>query len=134
MQAEMTEAQDLARAEARLPRWMVACATLGVLTALLKEGARFAAGFALGAGLAIMAFCWLHRAVEALMSAGNSRVPKWVVGKFLMRYPLAFATVLIFYRTGWLPFMGILAGFFVPVAGAMIEGAVQLGEGLRHHG
>ena len=95
---------------------------------------RIAVGFALGAALGILNYYWLHEAVEMLAKASQSRVPKLLVAKFLIRYPLAFALVFFFFKTGWLPPMAILAGLFVPVAGLLIEGIVQLGDGLvsRH--
>jgi hypothetical protein len=157
---------DLARAEQRLPRWMMGCATAGLLTALLMGQGRFGFGFALGAALAILNYYWLHEAVETLMGGGRgglgppgsaekltaigsgglgppaeerlrppgpatvrAKVPKSAVAKFLLRYPLAFGAVFAFYRTGWLPFMAVLAGFFVPVAGVLVEAFIQLVEG-----
>jgi hypothetical protein len=141
---------DLARAEQRLPRWMMGCATVGLLAALLRGQGRFSLGFALGAALAILNYYWLHAAVETLMGGGRgglappaeerfgppgpatarARIPKSAVAKFLLRYPLAFAAIFAFYRTGWLPFMAVLAGFFVPVAGVLLEAVIQLVEGL----
>ncbi len=131
MQMETMPAEDLARAEARLLRWMAACTVAGLVGALLGGQVRFAAGFMMGAALAILNYFWLHQAVEALMKAGQSRPSKFVAAKFLMRYPLAFAAVFVFYRSGGLPFTAILAGLFVPAAGVLIEGAVQLREGFR---
>lgn len=133
MSAETTPATDLIRAEARLPRWMTAWAILGTLVALFAGRGQVAAGFALGAGLAILNYYWLHQAIEALFNAGHARVPRWLVVKFVVRYPLAFAGVYVFYRTGWLPFQAILAGLFVPVAGVLVEGIFQIREGLRFH-
>jgi hypothetical protein len=49
-----------------------------------------------------------------------------VLARFVVRYPLAFASVYLFYRTGWLPFAAVLAGLFVPVGGVLIEALVQL--------
>jgi hypothetical protein len=122
---------DLTQAEARLPRWMMglACAvTVGVLS---LGHVRFGAGFAVGAGLAILSYLWLHQAVEALMSAGQVRPPKRVFAKVFVRYPLAFAAVYLFYRTGWLPATAILAGLFVPVGGVLIEGVILIRDGLK---
>ncbi len=165
---------DLAKAEQRLPRWMLGCATVGLLAALLMGQGRFGLGFALGAALAILNYYWLHEAVETLMGDGRrglsppdeerlspparaekltaagrgglsspdeerlsppvpatvrARVPKSAVAKFLVRYPLAFGAVFAFYKTGWLPFVAVLAGFFVPVAGVLVEAFIQLVEG-----
>jgi len=103
---------------------------VGLLGALLMGQGRFCLAFALGAALAILNYYWLRQAVEALMTSGQPRVSKSVMAKFLLRYPLAFAAVFVFYRTAWLPFLAVLAGFFVPVAGVLVEAVVQIREGL----
>jgi hypothetical protein len=130
MQTETIQTPELARAEARLPRWMMLCGLLALIAILLCRQFMIAIGFALGAALGILNYYWLHKAVEVLAKAGQPRVPKWVLAKFLIRYPLAFGLVFFFFKTGWLPPMSILAGLFVPVAGILIEAIVQLGGGL----
>jgi hypothetical protein len=130
MQTEIIQASELARAEARLPRWMMLCGFLALTVILLCGQLRIAMGFALGAAMGILNYYWLHEAVEALMKAGQSRIPKSVVAKFLIRYPVAFGLVLVVFKTGWLPPVAILSGLFVPVAGVLIEAIIQLGEGL----
>ena len=134
MPTETIQTPELARAEARLPRWMMLCGLLALLVILVCRQFTIALGFALGAALGILNYYWLHEAVETLVQAGKSRIPKLVVAKFLIRYPLAFGLVLVFFKTGWLPPMAILAGLFVPVAGVLIEAIIQLGDGLvsRH--
>ena len=131
MQAETTQKTDPAQAEARLPRWMAAIAAAGALAAALAGQGRFAAGFAVGAALAILSYCWLHQAVEKLLAAAPERLPWGVVAKFALRYPLALGAVYVFYRTGWLDHRAILAGLFVPVGGAFLEAVVQIREGWR---
>lgn len=131
MQKETISTIELARAEARLPHWMTAGAFVGALVMLLAGYSRAAAGFAVGSALAILNYFWLHQVVETLMTAGQARVPKRVVAKFAARYPLIFAGVYLFYRTGWLPVVAILAGLFVPVGGILIEAVFQIYEGLR---
>jgi hypothetical protein len=130
MQTEIIQAPELARAEARMPRWMMLCGFLAIIVILLCGQYRIAVSFALGAALGILNYYWLHEAVEALVTAGQSRIPKSVVAKFLIRYPVAFGLVLVFFKTRWLPPMAILAGLFVPVAGLLIEAIIQLGDGL----
>ncbi len=135
MHREMTIPDPaLAQAEARLPRWMMGLACAGTVGILLAGYGRFSAGFALGSALSILGYSWLHQAVEVLMSAGQARPAKRVIVKFFLRYPLAFAGVYVFYRTGWLPFAAILAGLFVPAGGVMIEAVVQLRDGLKTQG
>jgi len=131
MQTEIIQALELARAEARMPRWMMLCGFLTLIVILVCRQFTIAIGFALGAALGILNYYWLHDAVEALVKAGQSRIPKSVVAKFLIRYPVAFGLVLVFFKTGWLPPMAILGGLFVPVAGVLIEAIIQLGDGLR---
>jgi ATP synthase I chain len=110
---------------------MIALALGGTVAAAAVEGARFGTGFALGAALAILNYFWLHQAIETLMSAGQGRVSGWVVAKFALRYPLAIAGLYLFYKTGWLPFTGVLAGLFTPVGGVLVESLFQIGEGFR---
>ncbi len=115
----------------RLPRWMAAFALGGVAATFLAGSLRIAAGFALGAALGMLNYFWLHRAVETLLSQDRARLPKSVLAKFALRYPLAFGAVYLFYRTGWLPFAALLAGLFVPVGGVLVEAAVQIRQGWR---
>ena len=133
MQAETLQILELARAEARMARWMMLCGFLALMVILLCRQFMIAFGFALGAALGILNYYWLHEAVQVLVRAGQSRIPKLVVAKFLIRYPLAFGLVIVFFKTGWLPPIAILAGLFVPVAGVLIEAIIQLGDGLVSH-
>jgi hypothetical protein len=130
MQTETIQIPDLARAEARLPRWMALCGVVALIVMLLYRQGMIAVGFSLGAALGILNYYWLHEAVAALSNAGQARIPKLLVVKFLIRYPLAFGVVILFFKTRWLPPMAILAGLFVPVAGLLIEAIVQIGSGL----
>jgi hypothetical protein len=133
MQTESIQIPELARAEARLPRWMILCGFFALVVILLCRQFMMAIGFGLGAALGILNYYWLHEAVEALAKAGQNRVLKLLVAKLLIRYPLAFGLVFLFFKTGWLPPMSILAGLFVPVAGVLIEAIVQIGDGLVSH-
>jgi hypothetical protein len=134
MQTDTIQTPELARADARMPRWMMLCGLLALMAILWRRQFMIAIGFALGAALGILNYYWLHKAVEMLAKAGQSRIPKSVVAKFLIRYPLAFGLVFFFFKTGWLPPMAVLAGLFVPVAGVLIEAIIQLADGLasRH--
>jgi ATP synthase I chain len=108
-------------AEARLPRWMGAIAGLGVLVFLALGRGLMAGAFALGAGISILGYLWLAQAVKAALNASEKGVPRRVLLNLVLRYPLAFGAVLIFYETHWLPFTGVLAGLLVPFAGALVE-------------
>lgn len=128
-----TPVTDLARLEMHLPRLMLGLAAAGTLGILLSARLTLGAGFALGAGLAILNYRWLHQAVEALMTAGQTRPPRTLYAKFLLRYPLAFAAIFIFYKTGWLPFRAILAGLFVPLGAVLIESLILVRNGWKIH-
>jgi hypothetical protein len=114
--------------EKKLLRWMMVLA--GVVTAALLVSARIrmAAGFGLGAAVAIAGFWWLARAVRsALDAASGGRAKRKGIGFFFfLRYPLALGAVLLIYKTHWLPLLAVLAGMFVPLAGAIFESLVQL--------
>ena len=110
---------------------MMAVAFVFATSILVSGHGKLSAGFALGAGLAIVNYYWLHEAIQSLFDSKRAGIPKAVVAKFAVRYPLAFATVYLFYRTGWLPFGAVLVGLFVPVAGALIEAGFQIREVLR---
>ena len=125
---------NLDPAERRLPRWMMAVAAAGALAALLTRHGRLAAGFALGATVGILAYAWLHQGVAAALDLRQSRVPKGMVLKLAVRYPLALGVLYLVYRTGWLPFEALVAGLLVPAAGAFIECLYQAGQGLLGSG
>ena len=129
IQTDMTMGWE--QAEARLPRWMLVLAAAGTVAILCSTHVRFGAGFAIGAGLGILNYLWLHHIVEALVKAGRVRPPKSALLKVFVRYPLMFAGVYLFYKSGWLPFTGVLAGLFVPVGAVLIEAMLLLREGFR---
>lgn len=111
---------------------MTGFAIAGTLATLLIEDARSSAGFALGAAMALAGYSWLHKAVVSLMNAGRERPSKLMLGKLLVRYPLAIAVIFVFYRENWLPIEAVMLGLFVPVAGALAESVFQIGLALRH--
>ena len=111
---------------------MAGVAVAGVVAALLVVDVRTAGGFALGAGVALLGYSWLHKAVVTMMDAGRERPSKLMVGKIVIRYPLAIAAVFVFYRENWLPFQAVLAGLFVPVAGVVAESLYQVSLAFRH--
>lgn len=111
---------------------MAAFAVAGVAISLLALELRFAAGLALGAAASILAYYWLRQTVRVLLDSGRPRVPKMVVVKYVLRYPLALGAVYLFYRTGWLPFEAVVAGLFAPVVGVVAESIVQIAMALRN--
>ena len=115
----------------RLPRWMAAVAIAGGLLLLASGRAHSAAGFSLGALAAILAYAWLHQAVATALRTTDGQTPRGTLLKFAMRYPLLIVVVVLFYQTGWLPLGAVIAGLFVPLAGALIECGIFLAGSLR---
>jgi len=127
----MIPAPDLARAEARMPRWMVAIALVVSLAALVAGSPRVALGFAVGALFGILNYLWLHETVVALMDAEKARVPKIVAFKMVVRYPLCWAVMFWFCKVHWSPALAVVSGLLVPGAGALIESLVLIAKGWR---
>jgi hypothetical protein len=109
---------------------MALIASLGVAVALATRRLPFAAGLALGAGVAILAYVWLRQAVRRALELEAGRFPKGLVFKLVLRYPLVLTAVYLFYTTHWLPFQAILLGLFVPLAAAGAECLFQLGAAM----
>ncbi|HEV2233918.1 MAG TPA: ATP synthase subunit I [Terriglobia bacterium] len=127
----MIQAPDLVRAEARMPRWMYAIALAGTIMTLLLGSPRAAVGFSVGALFGILNYFWIHQAVVAMMNAEKARVPKGIVIKMLLRYPLCFAGIFLIYRTGWSPILAVVGGLLVPGAGVLMESLFLIGAGFR---
>ena len=115
----------------RLPRWMLAVGVAASLAAGVLGGWRFGAGFAMGAAVAILAYRWLHLAIEAALDSGQPRLPLSVMLRLAARYPLLLGVVALAYRTGWLPPRAVMAGLFVPLVGALAECVLLASEALR---
>jgi ATP synthase I subunit len=130
--AGMIQAPELVRAEARMPRWMYAIALGGALCTLLLGSGRAAVGFSVGALSGILNYFWIHQAVVALMNAESARVPRSIVIKMVVRYPLCFAGMFLFYKTGWSPILAIIAGLLVPGVGVLTESLFLIGASFRH--
>jgi hypothetical protein len=120
----MTEA-ELKKAEFRMPRWMAALLVAACAWFLVRSEWRFSLGLALGGVAGILNYRWLYEAMKSMLSASQGKVPRPVLVKLLLRYPLMFGGVFFFYWTGWLPFNGVIAGLFIPVGGMLLEGGLQ---------
>jgi hypothetical protein len=116
---------------ARLPRSIAGASVAAVLACLAAGNARFAAGLALGCGVALLGYWWLYRGVRAAFDSGSSRAPVGVFIRLALRYPVAIGAVILFDRTGWLPARAVMAGLFAPLAGVLIEGALLAARSLR---
>lgn len=129
--AESSSSRAIDSMLVRLPRWIAGVSAATVIGSLLAGQGRFAAGLALGCGVALVGYWWLHRGIRAAFDSGSARAPLGVFVRLALRYPVAIGAVLLFDRTGWLPARAVMAGLFAPVAGVLIECAVLAAQSLR---
>ncbi|HEV2425352.1 MAG TPA: ATP synthase subunit I [Terriglobia bacterium] len=129
--ADWASAWTLDSTLACLPRSIAGVSAAAVLACLLAEQARFAAGLALGCGVALLGYWWLYRGIRAAFASGEARAPIGVFVRLALRYPVAIGAVLLFDRTGWLPARAVMAGLFAPLGGLVIEFMVLAVQSLR---
>lgn len=124
-----------AGAYGRIFRLMIAIVlvTAPVLLYLLRW--RFAAGFLLGAGVALLNFYWLKSAVSGLadvVTQTGRPSTGGIVAKSLLRYGLLAIVVYGIFRGSGEVVHGFFAGLFVPVAAMVCEAAYEAWSALRH--
>ena len=123
------------RAYARMARFLLGLAMLGVATLAVALGWRVGASFALGAAIAGVNFYWLKRTVSALAERvtqpGSSKPGRGVVVRFGLRYALVVLAVYAIFRSSWLSLYGLLAGLLLPVAAIACEAAYEMYVALR---
>jgi len=96
-----------------------------VLSAFLAPW-RVTAGLALGGALALFNQHWLRTSVEAVFEgAGAARPPKMRAARYVLRYAVVAALVLLAYQTGVVSLVATLAGMCAVVAGLLAEGFRQ---------
>jgi len=124
-----------ANALPRITRFMPVLAVLGTAVLAWRVSWAFAAGFALGCGLAYLNFSWLKRVVNALgeraTSARSSERGGRVFARFLLRYVLIAAAAYAILKISRQSLFGMLAGLFLPVAAIGCEAGYELYVALR---
>jgi len=127
--------------EGALPRIQCSMLVLAVLlpvAAWWRFGWHWALGLACGCAVAYFNFRWLKLGVEGLadriVSTGQPRSGKGIVGRFLIRYVLMGLAAYGILTVSPASLYGLLAGLFLPVAAiaceAAYEGYVALARGL----
>jgi len=125
----MRESEETtAQIERRLLRWMIILGVASVVGVAATMSGRSAIGVAIGGAIAILGYAWLLDAMAAVLSAESARITKKLVFKLILRYPILLGALYLFYRTKWLPLEAVLAGLFVPLAGAVVECIYQVGK------
>jgi ATP synthase I chain len=114
----------------RIPRFMIVLSLLFTAVAWLRFGWRMALGFACGSAIAYLNFCWLERVVAALAdrvtSTGQPPSGRGVVARFLFRYLLLALGGYVIFSFSPASLYGLLAGWFLPVAGIACEAVYEL--------
>ncbi len=133
METLRTDTSLLWSGEAYWPRWMGALALVSAFGVLGRWGGAAAAAFSLGALVGILSYHWLHNGISRVLDDPSREVPRRLVTKVLLRYPLVLGLVVLVFWTGWLPTLGVVAGLFVPVGGILMAVIVQILAQLRSH-
>ena len=119
----------------RITRMMPVLAVLGTAFVAWRVSWPFAAGFALGCGIAYLNFYWLKRVVNALAdrvtSGSRSESGRPAFTRFLLRYALIAAAGCAILRVSTQSLYGMLAGLFLPVAAIACEAAYEIYAALR---
>jgi ATP synthase I chain len=93
-------------------------------------GWRMALGVALGGALCLLNIRWLSGSVRAILGQAamtqSGRVPSGAASKFILRYLVIAAAIVIALSTGYFHPLGIGIGFAAFVGGVMIEAVYQL--------
>src|SRR5215510_2123284 len=94
------------------------------------SGWRMALGAMLGGALCLFNIRWLGGSVRAILSKAavtqSGRVPPFTASKFILRYFIIAAVIVIALSTGFFHPLGIGIGFAAFAGGVMIEAAYQL--------
>jgi hypothetical protein len=122
---------DLAKTEAHMLRWMAILAISATFAILLRGHFQASVAFGIGALLGMLNFHWLAKTVTVLLDAQVNRVSRKVAILMVVRYPLAFAGLVIMYYAGGLPLLPMIAGLLVPGGGVFLESLLLIGAGLR---
>src|SRR5262245_58292399 len=103
---------------------------VALIAGRLLVGWRMALGVALGGALCLLNVRWLSGSVRAILSKAvmtqSGRVPPFTASKFILRYFVIAAAIVIALLTGYFHPLGIGIGFAAFAGGVMIEAFYQL--------
>lgn len=114
---------DSQAVERRVWRNILGVLAVAVLIAAVFAELPFILGLALGGGLALLNYRWLHSSLRAILGTGSTHAPPGTSMKFIVRWLLIATLGWAANRTGYFDAVGILAGLFAPAAAVMIEAA-----------
>jgi len=140
----MMDYSDLARAgslwaaqdsRAVVQRVWYAAPAVGILmvaAALIGFRWNDAVGVAVGAGLALVNFWFLHTSLESILGAGHETAPRGTSVMLLLRWFVVAVAAYAIHRTGWASGGGIVVGLLAPAGAVMLEAVYQLLCALAH--
>jgi hypothetical protein len=116
--------------ERRLQRNAYIVIGVAVIAGYFLSGWRMALGALLGGALCLFNVRWLSGSVRAILNTAvttqNGRVPPFTASKFILRYFVIAAAIVIALWTGYFHPLGIGVGFAAFAGGAIIDAAYQL--------
>ena len=103
---------------------------VSLIAGCFLAGWRMALGVALGGALCLLNIRWLSGSVRAILGQAamtqSGRVPSGAASKFILRYLVIAAAIVIALSTGYFHPLGIGIGFAAFAGGVMIEAVYQL--------
>ena len=134
-----SDEQNLLRGvESRIYRATLIFGTAGAVAFWIWQGADWAAGFAIGAGLSALSFHWMKGAVnkvaDAILSSDENLRPRGSAGatsRFILRYGLIGLAGYVIFRSSVISLTAFFAGLFVSIAAVLAEIGYQIFVGFR---
>jgi ATP synthase I chain len=128
-----SEGEEPSAMERRIFRSMCWIVALGVATSGALMPWRVTTGLLLGGSLALFSHHWLRTSVAAIFSATPAGArPKMKAARYILRYFVMAAAVIICYQLDLVSIVATLAGMCVFVAAALVEGSRQLYIAIVH--
>lgn len=119
--------EDPSAMERRIFRWMCVTAALAVLVSAPLAPWRVTTGLLLGGVLSLFNHHWLRTSVAAVFDAAPAGArPKWKASRYILRYFVMAAAVIVAYRLDLVSLAATLLGMCSFVAASLVEGLRQL--------
>lgn len=113
-----TESSD---STVRILRTMTITTVVMVAASLLFFPWRVSAGLALGGALSLLNFRWMRSSMAAIFSLASTTRPKINIAKYLLRYLVVTAAVLVGYELDIVSLPATIIGLTTFVAGLFVE-------------
>lgn len=132
--ARADQVTDPVAVERRVWRNIFAVIAIAVVAAAFLADLDFMLGLALGGGLALINYKWLHASLRATLAAATEKAPPGTVMKFVFRWVIVGAAVYAASLTGRFNALAILLGLLAPAPAVMIEAIYMTYKTVAHGG